>query len=282
MGILGSWPDRWHAIVTLHRRDWRALFLGLGLYVSLFIALMASSVILRNNLAYAEENGVIVMIRPLYVPFVVTTVVSSLYLALVSVTTIARERDQGTLEVLFYGPVDGPSYFLSKYGTVMLAGLCVVTIGFLWSLAYAQLTNLVFSPDLLLVLILSLGVTSAVIAFAMLVSTVGRSMRSSLVLFLAVVTVFLVIQGGHEALSGLPLSVPANRINPVLYLRDALALLNRLAQWLSPYSHLNTGIEALTVGNIGLYLAMLAVSVVYTAAFLALGMVLLARKGVRA
>ncbi len=278
---LRSWPDRWHTIVSLHRRDWRALFLGLGLWGTLFIALMASSVILRNNLTYAQENGVIVMIRPLYVPFVIITVVSSLYLALVSATTIARERDQGTLEVLFYGPVDGPSYILSKYATVMLASLSVVVIGFLWSWVYAQLTNLVFSLDLLLVLILSLGVTSAVVTFAMLLSTVGRSMRTSLALFLIVVTVFLIIQGGHQVLSGLPLSVPANRVNPLLYLRDALTLLNRLAQWLSPYSHLNAGIEALTVGNLRLYAAMLALSAVYTVAFLALGVVLLARKGVR-
>ena len=279
MRVTASWRYRWHAARLIHRRDLRAMVLGLGIYGVLGLSMLAATLILRNYLNFVDEKGLLVLSGAFTPPLFTAVFLSSLFLALSSVTTIARERDQGTMEVLFYGPVDSISYILGKYLAHLVVYLIMIVIYSVGFVMYAEFTNLVFPSNLILVLLLSILVTSDVIAFGMFLSTLSRTVRTALLLFLAVVLVFVVIQAGYILLTTIP--IQDRYYNPVLFLKNAFSLLNQVAGWLSPFSYLNQGLNAVTWGRMASYLMLLALSAVYTIVFLALSIVTLERKGVR-
>ncbi|MCL4459580.1 MAG: ABC transporter permease [Chloroflexi bacterium] len=270
---------RWRAVAVLQGKELRTMVFGIGIYLALVLALSASALVLRNYLGVVAEKGVAVMSRPLYVPLFISVLLSALYLAISSCTAISRERDQGTLEVLFYGPVDHLSYVLSKYVAHLLAYLLMAFFYVLSLWLLSLVTNLVFSAELLWAVLLSVGTVSGMIAFGLFLSAFTRRVRTSLMLFAGVTLIFLAIQLGYEVLAGLPAQ---GRSHPFLYLRDVLVLLNHPIEWLSPFSFLTRGIDAVWVGNVPLYVTIALFSIGYTILLLFLGVIALKQKGVRA
>lgn len=275
----GGWRYRWHAVLLIQRRDLRSMVLGLGIYIVLSLSLLASALILRNYLNFIDESGLLVLSDPFRLPFFIVTLLFSLFLALSSVTTIAREKDQGTLEVLFYGPMDCFSYILGKYLAQISSYLVAAAIYVCCFALYAGLTNLIFPLSMTWVIVLSVLTISAIIAFGMFLSTLTGTARAALLLLLGVVLLFVVIQAGHELLANV--SSQDRYYNPILFLKNVFSFLNRVANWLSPFSYLNQGMNAVRRGDGTPYLVMLLVSAIYAVVFLGLSMVTLERKGVR-
>jgi len=273
--------DRWHALATLHRRERRGLLAGPGLYVTVALALAASAVVLRNSLQFAADNTVAVMSRPLIVPFYFSMTIAALYLALTAVTTVAREREQGVLETLFYGPIDETAYIAGKFSAPLIACAVVALADLAWGLLAAWLSNLYFSPDLLAVAALSVLAGGMLVAFSLLVSAATRSARAAVIVFLLAVIVVATVQIGYGVVATTAATPEANRANPLLFLRDVLELLNGIAEWLSPFAYLSRGIDALVVGDIGGYLLAALLAAAATALFLALAVRSLQRRGVR-
>lgn len=276
---LSPWRYRWRAAFLIQQRDLRSMVFGLGMYGVLGLSMLAATLILRNYLNFVNEKGLLVLSGAFTLPLFAAVFLSSLFLALSSVTTIARERDQGTMEVLFYGPVDGVSYILGKYLAHIVVYLMMVVVYGVGFVLYAGLTNFTFPPRLIWVLLLSILVTSDVVAFGMFLSTLSRTVRAALLLFLAIVLVFVVIQAGHTFLTTIP--IQDRYYNPVLFLKNAFSFLNQVAGWLSPFSYLNQGLNAVGRGSGTTYLVMLVISAAYTVVFLGLSVVALERKGVR-
>jgi ABC-type transport system involved in multi-copper enzyme maturation permease subunit len=274
-----DWGQRWHAAALIQWRDLRAMILGRGIYLILSLALLAAIVILRNSLNFIDENGLLVASGAFTLPLFAVILVSALFLALSSVTTIARERDQGTLEALFYGPVDSVAYVLGKYLAQVGTYLVMVAIYVGSFLIYAGLTNFIFPASLGWVILLSILIVSNLIALGIFLSTLVGTVRTALLLFLGLVVVFLVIEAGHEVLAALP--VQGGYYNPLLFLQNALALLNQGVDWLSPLAYLNQGMEAVRRESYIAYLAILLISALYTFIFLGLSVITLERKGVR-
>src|SRR5262245_55284274 len=97
---------RWSTLQTLQQRDLVAHLRSISTYIVIGLVLLTSALIIRSNLAYATNNdGLIVVADPMALPFFVTGLMLTAFLALNSCVMVAREFDQGTLEVLFYGPV---------------------------------------------------------------------------------------------------------------------------------------------------------------------------------
>ena len=273
------WKDRWHAARLIQQRDLRAILLGKTVYIVLALAILAAVLLLRNYLNFVQDNGLLVLSGAFNFPLFTLIFVSAIFLALSSVTTIARERDQGLLEALFYGPVDVPAYVVGKYLAQMLVYLVMVLIYALCFAIYAALTNFTFPSSLGWVVLLSLTVVSDVIAFGIFLSAWSRDVRTALVTLLGVILLLGVIQFGRELLAAVPIS---NRYyNPVLFLQNILAELNHLGQWLSPFSYLFNGMEALRrdVWR-DFWLALLA-ALAFLLLFLALSVITLSRRGVR-
>jgi ABC-type transport system involved in multi-copper enzyme maturation permease subunit len=280
MNRLNVWRFRWHLACTIQRRDLRATLYSLGPYVTLSAAIAIAATILRNYVKSVQDGGLDVLSNPFAIPLFGAAVLSSIYLAIVSTTTIARERDQGTLEVLFYGPVDATAYLLGKY--LAQASTCVlmniVYLAVFW--LYALVTNFAFDPGLFWAAILSVAIASAVVAVSILLSTLYRSVRGALSTLLAVTLTFLGVQLGHDYVAKLTSPLARGQSNPLLLLQAILAWLDRIFNWLSPFAYLERGMDALLRGNAGEYLLMLGLSLLYTAVAFGLAVWTLRRKGV--
>ena len=112
MSILTSLP--WRTVRALVKRDLTTSIKSWGPYLTLTITFLTSSLILKNYLGGIGNNNILVASDPLNFPLYISLVVISFYLAILSAITISRERDRGTLEVLFYGPVNNTSYIFFK------------------------------------------------------------------------------------------------------------------------------------------------------------------------
>lgn len=241
--------DRLFAAGQIGRRALNSTLYSLGFYTVASIALAVASTLLLNNLAFLDENGLLVLIRPFFLPVFVCAVLLSLYLALHATLHLVREREQGTLRVLFFGPVDGVSYLLGRLWSQSVLFALAGGALLLWAVSVGRLTGLLVQIDLLAVLGLGLLANAALVAFGLLVGAWGRTARTALVLFLMALLLALLIQFGDQAILSLAAQTPANRQDPLAFLRDALLVLNSLLLWFSPFAQMGRGMDALLVGN---------------------------------
>jgi len=243
--------ERLYAAGQVGRRALISSLYSPGVYAVTALGLVAASTLVLNNLAFLDENGLLVLTRPFFLPVFVCAVLLSLYFSLHATLQLVREREQGTLKVLFFGPVDGVSYLLGRLWSQTILFALAAGVVLLWAIGLGWLTNLLVQADLLPVLGLGLLANGAVVAFGLLVGAWGRTARTALVLFLLTLLLILAAQFGTPVVEQMASQTSANRQNSLLFLRTALDGLNGLLLWLSPFAQMSRGMDALLVGNGG-------------------------------
>lgn len=269
---------RWHAISVVQRRDLLGTLFAPGIYVAVALGMVGALVVVRGHVDAIGRNRILILSDAFSLPFFVATTIGMLFLALVSVATIAREREAGTLETLFYGPVDHTAYVLAKH-TAQVAAFAVMSV---WSavllLSYAGLSGLRLGLEFLPEVVLSVFAAAGVAAFGLFVSTLTRGARSAFALFFAAAALFLGIRVGAEALSGIPVT---NNFSPLLFVRGLFIGLDGLLGYVSPFAVFENGVDAVVRGSALEYLGMLALCCVHVAVLLTASIRLLERRGVR-
>lgn len=241
----GALLTRLHTSGVVAQREVQALVRGMAGYAALAIALVAAGWFLATDLERVRANGLLVQGNPFQAPLLVAVVALSIFLAISAVVSVARERERGTLEVLFYGPIDEPAYIAGKFaGQVVgyLLALPVLTVSFL---LISLLTGFRFSNLLLVSLVASVVPAAEVVAFGLLLSVVAGRLRSAILLFIGVVVLFLSSAVAYGVVSSIPVESPAS---PILPLRDALAALDALVDWLSPFAYFDRVLENVALG----------------------------------
>jgi len=267
-----------HTVRVLIKRDLSSSLHGLGVYIATFISFLSSSFILKNYLDSIRENNISISSDPLNYPLFISVIIISFYLAILSAISISRERDQGTLEVLFYGPVSCPSYVLAKYLKDILLYLGVVGFFLIYFLGVSGLTNLGFSCGLVQGIFLSIFSVSCAISFGLFISSFTNRVRSSILYLVGIFLAFLAVQFSHTIL----LSIPEENMVPALiYLENTLSVISKGVEWVSPFSYLNRGMDAVSLGNFWLYAMNVGYCIIYSAILLTFSMLILERKGVR-
>lgn len=263
----------------LFKRDFVYTFYSWGYYVALFVAFLASSFILKNFLDGIREEDILVSAYPLNYPLYISIVIISVYLVLFSAVSISREREQGTLEVLFYGPVTPRNFLLGKYFKDLVLGM--VSLGFcaayFFLVSYA--TNLGFTMGLIKALIMSVFLISCVVSFGLFVSSITGRIRSSVLALIAILGSFLGIQFVHTAFLGIERE---GLSAPMMYLRETISLLFQGINWVSPFAFLNRALESVVLESWPLYLTTIGYAVLYSLIFIILSIISMSRKGVKA
>jgi ABC-type transport system involved in multi-copper enzyme maturation permease subunit len=263
---------------VIARRDLLGMLYGPGIYLVVALGMLVTLPIVAGYLDAVERNRVLILADAFTLPFFVAATLGMLFLALASVATIARERDQGTLEVLFYGPVDVRSYVLAKHLAHLLAYLPIALGLALLMLAYAGMTGLRMPPAFPLEVLLSAFTAAAVAALGVCLSTLARGVRGGIALLGALTAAFLAVRVGSELLSGI---VVTNNVSPLLILRNVVLALDAVVGYVSPFSLFQSGVDALVRQDVVGYLAAVALSCLQCALLLVVSMRLLARRGVR-
>ncbi len=267
-----------HTIRVLTVRDLLSTIKGWGPYIAATISFLVSSFLIKNYLSALKENDILISSDPLNFPLMVSLIVVSLYLAIFSTVSVSREKDQGTLEVLYYGPVICGCFLLAKYLADMFIFLFVVGFLILYFLAFTVLTNLGLSWNLVEAIVLSIFSASCVISFSMFISSFTSKIRSSIIWLVTILFILLALEVSHSML----LRFPEESLSDLLiYLRDGLRIAIMGTEWVSPFSILMKGMESISLGDFRLYALNVLHAVVYTFLFLILSVVVMERKGVR-
>jgi ABC-type Na+ efflux pump permease subunit len=222
--------------------------------------------------------GLLVLSDPFRGPLDVALMLLALNFAVTAAISTARDRESGTLEVLFYAPVNEASYVLGKTLGVLGSYLLILPVVAAGFVLLAKLSGFLLPPTFALSVVFSVVPVASVIALSILLAIGTNRVRSAVLVLAAVTFVFL---GGTAAYS-IVLMVPIdNPSSPIVSLRDALAATSSVLRWVSPFAYLQ---EIVTNGvAIGAWFTAakaLAVSLTMTVTMLVLAALWLRRRGV--
>ncbi len=270
---------RIHAIKVSTKREIRSTLYGVGIYVVLaLIFLISSYVFVNSTLRSVADAGIQALTNPITSPLFVSVGLAATYLGLCSSLSISRDRDLGTMEVLFYGPVDSISYVLGKYFHQLLAYLVILVFSLINFYAISLVTNVGFSIDILSIMFLSIFLTSCMVSFGILLSVSTRRVIVSVVLFLALVLFFLVFSMVHTWI----MSIAGQNLTPTMvYVRVILDNANNFIKWISPVDYFLRGMSAVFRQDPGGYALSILSSLIYSLVLLSLSVGMFQRKGVR-
>ncbi len=266
-------------IKVLTKRDLVSALHGWGIYVVTVISFLLSSFFLGRYLGGIREDNILISTDPLRdFLFFPSVIIISFYLTILSSVSVSRERDQGTLEILFYGPVSSLAFIIAKYLKEMLTYLIIVVFFFAYFWGVSGLTNLGFSYGLAKAIFLSIFLVSCWISFGLFISSLTSRVRNSI---LWVVGVFLALWALYFG-QGLLLSLSTEEMPAFLsYIGGAVSFIYQAVWWISPLSYLSRGMDAVNVGSIWLYGMSILYSIIYSVVLIILSIFILKRKGVR-
>jgi ABC-type transport system involved in multi-copper enzyme maturation permease subunit len=270
-------PARWPAAGVIAWREAKAALRGMACYVALTLALIAATWILLVDVRALKAAGLLVLTDPFRPSVGIAMLVLALFFAVSAAVSAARDRESGTLEVLFYGPVDEVTYIVGKAGGLLLAYLAVLPL-LLASLALLSwMSGFALTLPILVSVALSIVPVAQIVGFGILLSIgIGR-VRSAVLLLVGVVGVLLGIEAAYGMVQLVPILDPSS---PVLPLRDALAALDAACRWISPFAYLERVVDGATRGTWQSALLSLAAAVVYAVVMIGLAAWWLRRRGV--
>ncbi len=272
------WALRRRVIPAIARQELRDTALGWPLYVAAAVAVLIGVLLVYNTGLSVAASGLEVVSRPLYLPLLAATSLAALYLAGWATLAIARPRDQGSLRVLFFAPVDA----VGLLGGHLLAGIVVYVIFMLVTipllLLLAAIANFPFPWSLLPGILVSPAYVAPAIALGLFISAIAPSGRGAMLLFVAVLAGVLAVQAGYSALLQIP---PSGRYyDALLFLREVLRGSREALQWVSPLALMSDGLDAAYRGNARDLAIQAIAGIAGTAVWFALAAWALARRGV--
>jgi ABC-type transport system involved in multi-copper enzyme maturation permease subunit len=270
-------PGRWPVAGVIAWQEAKAAMRGMGCYIALSLALIAATWMLLVDVRALDAAGLLVLADPFRPSVTVAILVLALFFAVSAATSAARDRESGTLEVLFYGPVDEITYVLGKAGGLLLAYLAALPL-LLASLALLSwMSGFALTPAIPVSVVLSVVPVAEIVGFAILLSIgIGR-VRSAVLLLVGVVALLLAIEVAYRMVLLVPISDPAS---PVLPLRDTLAALTAAASWISPFAWLERVVDGALAGAWRNALLSLAAALAYAVLMIGLAALWLRCRGV--
>ncbi|NIM94798.1 MAG: ABC transporter permease subunit [Anaerolineales bacterium] len=253
----------------------RALF-SFPNYIAIFLSLFIAWLLLNGTVNSVIENGLLISTNPFLIPFLAILIPYAVFLALVVAISLAREIENRTLEVLFFAPIQFPSFVLGRFlgqMTYFIVALLFVSIFFI---GYALSADMKIPTGLLGAIAISPFTVASVVGFGILIASLIRRARLTIVVLLSIILVLLAIHFGQAILPSLQLDETSNALS---VLGDFVKILYRLVEWISPFAYLAKGIEASQIGELHLYLMVFVGALVYTAVTLALAIWVLHKRG---
>ncbi|MFS8572301.1 MAG: ABC transporter permease subunit, partial [Clostridia bacterium] len=274
-----SVSHRIHAIRVATKREIRSTLHGIGLYVVLSLVFLVASYVFANTvLRNVGDAGILALPNPVTLPLIVSTGLAAAYLGLCSSLSISRDRDLGTMEVLFYGPVDAVAYVLGKYFHQLAAYGVVLAFTLVNFYGLSVVTNVGFSLEIAGIMLLSVFLTSCMVSFGIVLSAGSRRMMVSVILFLGFVLFFLIFSLVHAWVIG---AAGRDAASTMVYVRMIMDSLDQVIRWISPVEYYLRGMDAVLRKDTSGYIMSAVSSLLYSAALLAVSVWMLRKKGVR-
>jgi len=270
-------PTRWSVASVIAWREAKAAMRGWGGYLALCDATLAAAWMLIIETRALNASGILVRADIFSAPLAASLLVMALFLAVWAAVSAARDRESGTLEVLFYSPVDELSYILGMVGGLILAYLASLPVLLASLFLLALITGFTLTPGVLAGLPLSVLPAAEIVSFGVLLAVGTDGVRGALLLLTGVAVLLFGVAIGYRMVLLFPIEDAAS---PLLPLRDALAALNLVVEWISPFAYFERIVAGVTSGAWRTAAISLAAAILYTAAAIGLASVWLRRRSV--
>jgi ABC-type Na+ efflux pump permease subunit len=265
---------RWAVARRLARREVAGALAGPSLYLMVTLACLVAAVLVKSYLDYVSANGTLVMAEPLKGPLLFAVIAMTGYLGLAAAAGLAGERERGTLEVLFYGPVDAPGYIGGKLlGHLATYVLAITALAAFLGVA-ALLSGMPLGAETIVLLVASLLPAAAMIAIGLLLAALVGRVRPALALTATAIAVLVAVDAGTEFAA----SQPGDTL-----LGSAAGLLSAISaftSWISPFGYLWRAADGFALGSAGDVLLDLGVALFYSALLTVLAVIALRKRGV--
>ena len=277
-----EWPVasslRRGALWRITRQQTRDASLGWAIYLVAALASLIAIVLVYNSVRFALESGLNIVVNPFFLPLQAAVSLALLYVTVEATLAVARPREHGSLQVLFFAPIDVPVLIGAHYFSGVAVYLLFLLLLAPPLLLLAWLTNFVVPSALLWGLVPSLLVAGLAVSFGLFLSTAASSGRTAILFLVAATLLLVVVQGGYAALLNIP---PTSRYyDALLFLRVLLRQTHELLQWVSPFRMLDAVLGAALRADWAALLQYSGAALFGTMAWLGAAMWTLQRRGV--
>ncbi len=260
-------------------RDSKSFLLNPGTLVVLWLGSLASYLFLINYIDTVAESGLNVLSSSFNLPVYSFVLVISFFLTLAVITSVAREMELGTLEILFYGPIDSAAYVGGKILACATTYLAAVALGAVGYGVLSVISSFYLPASTWAVVAISIPVAFYLLSFGVCLAATTGKLRAALGWFMAIALVLLAAQFGPLLLNIAPST--SQYYDPVRVLRQVLNSVNQVLGWVSPLGLLAKGTEAVRRGDHLSALVAAAISAFYAVLFLAGSIRFLLPRGIR-
>jgi ABC-type transport system involved in multi-copper enzyme maturation permease subunit len=233
-------------IGVLARREAQAALRGLGSYVALTFALLAASWMVAVDVQALQTAGVLVRAEPLRAPLAMAILILCVFFAVSAAVSTSRERENGTLEVLFYGPVSPASYIGGKIAGQLAAYVAALPLLLISFWALSKISGFVMSPMVLASSLLSVVPAAAIISFAVMLAVGTSRVRTAVLMIAGIIALLIGVKIAYSLVALIPISDPSSSL---VALRDALLSLDTAFRWISPFAYLERVVDAGVTGD---------------------------------
>jgi hypothetical protein len=238
--------DKLSVTSVLARREANAAVRGLGGYIALTLALLVAAWLVVVDIQALDRAGVLVKAEPFRGPLTIAVLILCIFLAVSAAVSTSRDRESGTLEVLFYGPVDERIYVTAKVAGLLLAYVAALPLLLLPFFVMSMISGFMVTPIILVSAVLSIVPAAAIISFGVMLSVGTHRIRTAVLVLAGTIALLIGIKLAYGLVLLIPVADPSSAL---LALRDALMSLDGLVRWISPFAYLERVVDAGMAGQ---------------------------------
>jgi ABC-type transport system involved in multi-copper enzyme maturation permease subunit len=270
---------------VLTKREILSGVYGINVYFLIFLSCIMASIFFYTFLD-TMKNGIITG-TPMLTTFIFSVIpLSGLYFGISAVTSIAKERSEKTIEVLFYGPVSEENYILEKYINKMFLYCYFLSFVIIFFVLSETFMNFGLGTNLLKVCVLSILIVSCAVSFGIFLSTLAPSENMSIVILIG----FYVCMGSLlilESMLGLPTHGNINII------QNMFLKIVHISRMIDPIHYFSLGMSSISDGgkelldfklfktSVDKYVLSVLESTIYSAIMIVASIISLKIKGVK-
>lgn len=269
---------RWHNIRRIATQQPRETIFGWGIYSVTAVSVGIAALLIFNSVRFVGESSLNIVAQPFLLPLQTALTLAILFVAVEATLSIARPREQGSLQILFFAPIDETILIGGNFlaGILVYIFFVLLILPTLFLLSWA--TNFVIPAQLIWAIIPTLFVVGVAVAFGLFVSASARSARSAVLILVAMILILLGLQSAYSALLSIP---PTSRFyDALLFIRTVLANLQLILLWISPFHMLNVILTAALNDDWLVLLRQTGIAVAATAVWLFTAVRMLRHRGV--
>lgn len=258
-------PKRWSeqarvsSVLTL--KDIKADLTSWELVLTVGVVYGVLSFVLSSIVSGVRESDIVISTDPLAFTYLISILLPLISVSLSSLISVIREKQNGTLQVLFFGPVSSVAYLMAKF----LGRLFVYIVFLLFILVYficmGYMTNIQISVEFLKIMLTSLLLSACIVNLSLLISVISRSIAKAILLMIVLILGFSGADIMHRLF--LNLSLVTGNLS-LAYFREFFAVLRQIMGWISPLRYFFESYDAVFLNAGRLYYSYLGLQAVYT------------------